>query len=880
MRLVGLSFGQSGPSDEDGAMTIGPRRRLPAGQGQARSDRPRREFASAPLCRGYLPFDDLTGVVGPNDSGKTQLLELIAGVLAGTKQGVLFAECSPEEFSALTAHALADLVREVEEEEEFDADASTEYKSTPGDRSTWWDGPSWSDTPIDATELESIKLEGGEDAVPAWHDALLHAVQGQEHAWQIVLRAAAGHHAPGSSAEQPGHEDMLLVALEPAGIPKPQRYFDPGMRAILDAFQGSEAEERSRPAAEVVQGWSLYWCLPPFDTLPQVVSTALVDLGIRPSPSEPADLWEERMAADPPSALEHCRLRHAPILVAPVGRTPLAISPLALQLPLDLASVIERISTGLRRFVSVTRWAERLLEESEEFSPERWGFDDLGEGNSESWQPVRTDEALSIYDNRSGIWQLHPHASHALSLIAGLARALLPGFISDRYELRDYLVAAGSDDWKDPEVSLRLAGVGDEDDEFSIDQAAEGYKVWIQLALLTAVDLVERLTARLRGFADAVESAGDDMLLAEDEDWDREEVASGLSRSREALSEALEEFRSGRSSLGADLLRMQDLRVVPPSRISDLTLTLVDLLRPRLYLIDEPERHLHPRLQREAAEWLTRVARRQRSQVVLATHSIPFMGITAGASYTYLTRAGVGPALLTPISPRSLDRLDAAADDLGLNRGELLALIKVFLWVEGPMDKAVIEALFAKELRENGIAIAPLSGHGRASALLDAPLLDVTEAKVAVWLDNIPAEYLERLRRDPGYARDAAVKEKDERKTLAKLVVQACEQEKEIHPVGGASHAPDVFDLLDDEAIEELFPDYPGHEAAQAKWADAMDQGRRKGERKAFWAQEFKTPINEETCRRIAERMRERGRSSPELTAVVENCERLALEVR
>jgi hypothetical protein len=80
-----------------------------------------------------------------------------------------------------------------------------------------------------------------------------------------------------------------------------------------------------------------------------------------------------------------------------------------------------------------------------------------------------------------------------------------------------------------------------------------------------------------------------------------------------------------------------------------------------------------------------------------------------------------------------------------------------------------------------------MGGHGRATALLDAALLRFTEAKVAVWLDNLTLDFLARLREEPGFERTAAVDKEvvPERRTLAKLMVIAGEQEKEVHPVGG-----------------------------------------------------------------------------------------------
>lgn len=69
---------------------------------------------SGPLSHGYLPLDDLTVILGPNDSGKTRLLQSFADALAavdGRETGIpppnnaLFLEAEDDEFAtSLTFH--------------------------------------------------------------------------------------------------------------------------------------------------------------------------------------------------------------------------------------------------------------------------------------------------------------------------------------------------------------------------------------------------------------------------------------------------------------------------------------------------------------------------------------------------------------------------------------------------------------------------------------------------------------------------------------------------------------------------------------------------------------------------------------------------------
>ena len=876
-----------------------------------------------PLRRGYLPFDDLTAILGPNDSGKSKLIELIDQVLTGPGTGVFFAACSPEEFSALTAHGISDLLDYPDQYAR-----EPELKPTSGQRESWWRGPPWATARIDPVKLEEVKIRREQDPVEAWREALLSCAGEQHDAWRTVLRAATSA-VNGNNVGNTGDADRTggpLLALEPTEVPRPKSSdrteWDEGFRRALE---GMFPEEGGRFLAEgdpeLVRGWNLYWCVREFDSAPSDLQDALQQCGIRPSEAEPDDLWDAR-SADDEASLENHRLRHAPILIAPLGRTALPIAPFPLHLPLGLEDARNRVEEAVKALTSAIRWAERLLSEPPTY---HWGFDVLPGTDPIVWAPISSDAVLSTLDNRTGVWDLHPDAMNALAMVAAAVEGLLPGFLKERYTLESYWHEGqdregDSEAWKSPEIHLDLAARskgGEEDEEqeglglprFRLGDAAEGYKVWLQLALLTAVEIADQITVEIRDLTDAFEKAGTDFFswdvddegagLDEEEQegdvagergegWDDEEESDpeeweeATSEFADRLRRALEEFRAGGIDLSAAFRRTEDLRLIPAGRVSQRTATLVTLVRPRLYLIDEPEQHLHPRLQRQAAEWLSRIAQSPGSQVAIATHSVAFLGIASGATYTYLTRAGVAPTLLRPIRPLDLNRLDAAADDLGFNRGELLALVKVFLWVEGPMDKVVFESLFPAELRNNGIAISVLGGHSRASALLDSPLLSYTEAKVAVWLDNIPGAFLARLREDPEFAREAAIREKDERKTLAKLVSQANEEEKEVQPVGADSgHAADVFDLLDDEVTKELYPEYPGHAKARATWEEAMEGKWKKGQRKVFWEHKFKTPITVDSCRQIANRMQEQGsKPPPALSDVIKACERLALEVR
>jgi hypothetical protein len=249
------------------------------------------------------------------------------------------------------------------------------------------------------------------------------------------------------------------------------------------------------------------------------------------------------------------------------------------------------------------------------------------------------------------------------------------------------------------------------------------------------------------------------------------------------------------------------------------------------------------------------------------------------AAYTYLLRVGGEPAELRPMRPNELTRLSQEASELGLDRGELLTMVRVLLWVEGRHDEAVLEGLFADRLRAAGIAVIPIHGFSRSSGILDAEtLLRYTEAKPAVWLDRVPEDVVAVLRDDPGAAQRIQGDRKgysDESRQAAKLALAARAQDREIefmpHP------GDDIIDLLDERTIKELVPDYPDQaEAGRAFRAAGLSGGRA---RKRFLEEQYGFHVSPVTLGDIARRMREKGAVPAALQELIDRCERLALNI-
>jgi hypothetical protein len=125
-------------------------------------------------------------------------------------------------------------------------------------------------------------------------------------------------------------------------------------------------------------------------------------------------------------------------------------------------------------------------------------------------------------------------------------------------------------------------------------------------------------------------------------------------------------------------------------------LAAIDRRADQLFVIDEPERQLHPRLVRSAAAWLSDETRFGSSHWLLATHSPLLLRLGGSVQYVYLRpgSAGSDGLAIESIDPASLYGLSVIAGEMGFDRGELLTSVGLVIFVEGETDKAVLEGLF------------------------------------------------------------------------------------------------------------------------------------------------------------------------------------------
>lgn len=300
--------------------------------------------------------------------------------------------------------------------------------------------------------------------------------------------------------------------------------------------------------------------------------------------------------------------------------------------------------------------------------------------------------------------------------------------------------------------------------------------------------------------------------------------------------------------------------------------------RPPLYALDEPERHLHPRLHRAAARWLVDLARRRQCQVVVITHAVPFLTLGEGVRYVYISPdADVSSgSTIRAISADELTAMSEIAAELGLNRGQLLANVHVLLFVEGRADQLIIEALYGPRLRELGVAVVPLSGAGNHAQLFESDLLlRYSTARIALMLDNVTEPEIRLLQTDDK-ALEAALRGKRVRteiKAMAHVIKNARQHTRHVEPF--AHSRGDIFDLLDEDILVQRFRDFPGHRAAEEAFLAQRDA--KVANRKKFYADSFAVSWDLADLVSIADAMSSKGITPPELDTIIDSIEFYAL---
>ena len=431
--------------------------------------------------------------------------------------------------------------------------------------------------------------------------------------------------------------------------------------------------------------------------------------------------------------------------------------------------------------------------------------------------------------------------------VGGRADRDLPDFVGLRYQLRVDVGPGG-------QVHLQARRIADEA-TFEVRDLAEGLKPWLQLAVLVA-------TARLELLARLVEQT--DAELQPQRATELDAVLRLVAELTDDNSDALADALGGLIDAAVD-----DADLLSASK--------ADLLRMgrTIVLMDEPEAHLHPAAQRQAARWIHRHAVHLCDSFVMVSHAPTFLGMEGLTDVSHVSRSADHRVIVRPLDPRDLNAIDHEIEELGFDRGELLALYRAVLFVEGAGDQTVLETLYAEELRDTGILVQSFSGASTHRKITEAELLlRVLGPPFHVLVDNVAPGRVEELEAAGVEDLEVVTRDRerpDEEKFLAHILLAGQRQCRSVR-VHGIS-ARDILGALDANVVAEL----GGTNGAREAWPGlgvVIAIAKERGAKYDSLLGHFGVSKRPDFMGKCAQEMKRRGIRAPELDDVIRRVRR------
>ena len=223
-------------------------------------------------------------------------------------------------------------------------------------------------------------------------------------------------------------------------------------------------------------------------------------------------------------------------------------------------------------------------------------------------------------------------------------------------------------------------------------------------------------------------------------------------------------------------------------------------------LIDEPETHLHPLAVKSVVRWCDRMVDFWGFNIVVATHHEEFLRHSGpDVAHVHISRDGNPLAthartLLASATPL----LQHVARELGVHPATVLSMVRGIMFVEGPLDHAVLDEYGAAALEAAGVHIVPMHGTHNMGGLIDGELAPRLGIKVGVLTDDTDPETMGSRSRN---------KLSGEERKLNRLIKSYADQGFP-PPTPFGVPEKDLLFALPEEGIRKCYPDsasnFPG----------------------------------------------------------------------
>lgn len=213
--------------------------------------------------------------------------------------------------------------------------------------------------------------------------------------------------------------------------------------------------------------------------------------------------------------------------------------------------------------------------------------------------------------------------------------------------------------------------------------------------------------------------------------------------------------------------------------------------------IDEPEAHLHHSAVASIVRWCRRMVR-SGFNVLAASHHEEFLR-APGEDVTFVEvarrevvdrdGARVWSTTARTITTAATSTLQELADGVGMHPSVALSLYRAILFVEGPLDEAVLDEYAGPALDAAGVTIIPIHGTRNLEGLIDGEFTTRLGIKTGVLTDNTITGTI---------ANRSNKKRSSEEKKLLRLIKRFDDQ---------GLPPPDLFGVAEDDLLFALPPE-------------------------------------------------------------------------
>ena len=233
--------------------------------------------------------------------------------------------------------------------------------------------------------------------------------------------------------------------------------------------------------------------------------------------------------------------------------------------------------------------------------------------------------------------------------------------------------------------------------------------------------------------------------------------------------------------------------------------------------IDEPEAHLHPAAVASIVRWCQRLARLG-FNIVVASHHEAFLR-ASGDQVRFVkvsrdvkssrTQARTVLSTATPL-------LQELATEVGMHPATVLSLHRAILFVEGPLDEAVLDEYAGPQLEAAGVFVIPIHGTKNLEGLIDGEFTARLGVKAGVLTDNtVTATMWDRSNR----------KRSSEEVKLVRLIKRFEDQGLSPPDVFGVPEDDLLFALPADAIREHFNGQFPGWHELREECREALGKG-------------------------------------------------------